>query len=70
MANRDFKDVQALEREVKCISGNFAFHASDGTTTLATADSIGVASVSNASSSLVTITLDDKYSKCLGAQTT
>ena len=70
MANRDFKDVQALEREVKCISGNFAFHASDGTTTLATADSIGVASVSNASSSLVTITLDDKYSKFLGAQTT
>tara|TARA_R110000824_G_scaffold3277_4_gene15571 strand:- start:5120 stop:5518 length:399 start_codon:yes stop_codon:yes gene_type:complete len=70
MANRDFKDVQALEREVKCVSGKFTFHATDGTTTLSTADSVGVASVSDASSSLVTITLDDKYSKFLGAHFT
>jgi len=70
MANRDFKDVQSLDREVKCISGKFTFHASDGTTTLDTANSMGVASVSNASSSLVTITLDDKYNRFLGAQVT
>jgi len=70
MANRDFKDVQALEREVKCVSGKFTFHASDGTTTLSAADSLGVASVSSLGSGLVTITLDDKYSKFLGAQVT
>ena len=70
MANRDFKDVQSLDREVKCISGKFTFHASDGTTTLDTANSLGVASVSDTSSSLVTITLDDKYNRFLGAQVT
>ena len=70
MANRDFKDVQSLDREVKCISGKFTFPASDGTTTLDTANSLGVASVSDTSSSLVTITLDDKYNRFLGAQVT
>ena len=70
MANSDFKDVQSLDREVKCISGKFTFHASDGTTTLDTANSLGVASVSDSSSSLVTITLDDKYNRFLGAQVT
>ena len=69
MANRDFKDVQALQREVKCITGNFTFAASDGTVTLSS-DSVGVASVSEATDGLVTITLDDKYNKFLGAQFT
>ena len=69
MANRDFKDVQALQREVKCITGSFTFHATDGTTTLSS-DSVGVTSVSEATAGLVTITLDDKYSKFLGAQFT
>ena len=70
MANRDFKDVQSLDREVKCISGKFTFHASDGTTTLDAANSVGVESVGNLGSGLVTITLDDKYNRFLGAQVT
>jgi len=69
MANRDFKDVQALQREVKCITGSFTFHATSGVATLSS-DSIGVASVSEATDGLVTITLTDKYSKFLGAQIT
>lgn len=69
MANRDFKDVQALQREVKCITGSFTFHATSGVATLSS-DSIGVASVSEATDGLVTITLTDKYSKFLGAQFT
>ena len=69
MANRDFKDVQALQREVKCITGSFVFAASDGTTTLSS-DSVGVASVSEATDGLVTLTLEDKYSSFLGAQFT
>ena len=71
MANRDFKDVQALDREVKCIAGSFSIHATDGTTTL-TSGSTGVTSVSTFGSDtgVCTITLDDKYSKFLGAQIT
>ena len=69
MANRDFKGVQALDREVKMIHGSFAIHATDGTTTLASG-SVGVASVSVVGTGDVTITLDDKYSKFLGAHFT
>ena len=71
MANRDFKDVQALQREVKCITGSFSIHATDGTTTLASG-AVGVTSVSTfgSDSGVCTITLDDKYSKFLGAQLT
>ena len=69
MANRDFKDVQALQREVKCITGSFSFHATSGVATLSS-DSIGVTSVSEATDGLVTITLTDKYSKFLGAHFT
>tara|TARA_R110000824_G_scaffold88594_4_gene217794 strand:- start:213 stop:608 length:396 start_codon:yes stop_codon:yes gene_type:complete len=69
MANRDFKGVQALDREVKMIHGSFAIHATSGVTTLASG-SVGVASVSAVGTGDVTITLDDKYNKFLGAHFT
>ena len=67
MANRDFKDVQALEREVKVISGSFLF-SNDGTSTLSNA--VGVVSTNTMASGLVTLTLSDKYSRFLGCQVT
>ena len=68
MANRDFKGVQAIQREVKMVSGSFAFHASDGTSTLSNA--VGVTSTGDLTSGLVTLTLDDKYSQFLGVNVT
>jgi len=67
MANRDFKDVQALQREVKCITGSFLF-SDDGTSTLSNA--LGVTSTNTMAAGLVTLTLDDKYSSFLGCQVT
>ena len=68
MANRDFKGVQAIQREVKMVSGSFTFHASDGTSTLSNA--VGVTSTGDLASGLVTLTLDDKYSQFLGVNVT
>ena len=67
MANRDFKGVQALQREVKMVSGSFLF-ADDGTSELSNAT--GVTSTGTLGSGLVTITLDDKYSQFLGVDLT
>lgn len=69
MANRDFKDVQALDREVKMIHGSFSIHATSGATTLASG-SVGVESVGEVGTGTVVITLDDKYNKFLGAHFT
>lgn len=66
MANRDFKDVQALEREVKILA--FTVGSLDTGTNTVT-PSTGVAS-STISSDVVTITLTDKYSSLLCAQLT
>lgn len=65
MANRDFKDVQAIEREVKILA--FTVSALNGTP-VAT-PSTGVASITESSGDY-TITLDDKYSSLLCAQVT
>lgn len=66
MANRDFKDVQALEREVKILA--FTVSALDSGTNTVT-PSTGVAS-STIAGDTVTITLTDKYSSLLCAQLT
>ena len=63
MANRDFKDVQALEREVKILA--FTVSVLNGTPVVT--PSTGVTSVTEASGDY-TITLDDKYSSLLCAQ--
>tara|TARA_R100000963_G_scaffold33895_1_gene26608 strand:+ start:24 stop:371 length:348 start_codon:yes stop_codon:yes gene_type:complete len=63
MANRSFKDVQALGNETKIIA--FTLSALNGSP-VAT-PSIGVASV-GISTGDVTITLDDKYNGLLCAQ--
>ena len=65
MANRDFKDVQALEREVKIL----AFTISALNATHVVTPSTGVAS-STIAGDTVTITLTDKYSSLLCAQLT
>jgi hypothetical protein len=68
MANRDFKGVQAIQREVKMVSGSFEFHATDGTSILSNA--VGVTSTGDLTAGLVTLTLDDKYSRFLGVNFT
>ena len=65
MANRDFKDVQALERELKIIAGRVT--VSSGSCTVA--DGAGF-TVGNFSTGVVIITLDDKYSGLLHAGAT
>ena len=65
MANRDFKDVQALEREVKIL----AFTVSALNATPVVTPSTGVASVTESSGDY-TITLEDKYSSLLCCQLT
>jgi len=65
MASRDFKNVQALERQVKILA--FTVSALDGTP-VAT-PSTGVASITEGSGDY-TITLDDKYSSLLCCQLT
>jgi|TARA_Y100000114_G_C11752384_1_gene325060 hypothetical protein len=65
MANRDFKDVQALSREVKILA--FTVSALNGTP-VAT-PSLGVDSISESSGDY-TITLEDKYNSLLCAQVT
>lgn len=61
MANRDFKPVKALEREVVILGGRIAF--TNGTMT-GVSEGIGF-TCSNVSSGVFTITLDDKYSDLL-----
>ena len=66
MANRDFKDVQALEREVKILA--FRLTAINAGTPVATPNT-GIASVAQAGGD-ITITLEDKYSSLLSCQLT
>tara|TARA_Y100000401_G_C8313001_1_gene220844 strand:+ start:91 stop:453 length:363 start_codon:yes stop_codon:yes gene_type:complete len=66
MANRDFKDVQALERAVKILA--FRVSGLNNATNTVT-PSTGVAS-STITGDRVTITLTDKYSSLLSAQFT
>tara|TARA_R110002110_G_scaffold129950_1_gene310155 strand:+ start:441 stop:815 length:375 start_codon:yes stop_codon:yes gene_type:complete len=61
MANRDFKPVKALEREVVIIGGRIAF--TDATMT-GVSEGAGF-TCSNISSGVFTITLSDKYSDLL-----
>ena len=65
MANRDFKNVQALEREVKILA--FTLSGLDGT--VVATPSTGITSLVESSGDY-TITLDDKYSSLLCAQVT
>ena len=60
MANRDFKPVKALEREVVIIGGRISF--TNGTATVS--EGAGY-TCSNMSSGVFTITLSDKYSDLL-----
>ena len=64
MANRDFKDVQALERGLKIISGRVTVASGNCTV----ADGAGF-TVGNFSTGVV-VTLDDKYSGLLHASAT
>ena len=66
MASRDFKNVQALERQVKILAFTVS-SLNTGTNTVTPAT--GVAS-STITSDTVTITLEDKYSSLLCAQLT
>ena len=66
MANRDFKDVQALEREVKILA--FRLTGINGGPPVATPNT-GIASVAQAGGD-ITITLEDKYSSLLSCQLT
>lgn len=65
MANRDFKNVQALKREVKILA--FTVSALEGTPVATPA--LGVTSIAESSGDY-TITLDDKYSSLLCCQLT
>ena len=60
MANRDFKPVKALEREVVVIGGRISF--TNGTATVSEGSGY---TCSNMSSGVFTITLSDKYSDLL-----
>lgn len=66
MANRDFKDVQALEREVKILA--FRLTGINAGTPVATPNT-GIESVAQAGGD-ITITLEDKYSSLLSCQLT
>ena len=76
MANRDFKDVQSSEREVKIVYGRATIGAT-GAPTLDAASSIGVRSITRTAAGDYTIILGsstpaatDKYSKLLWADAT
>ena len=76
MANRDFKDVQSSEREVKIVYGRATIGAT-GAPTLDAASSIGVRSSTRTAAGDYTIILGsstpaatDKYSKLLWADAT
>lgn len=60
MANRDFKPVKALEREVVIIGGRVSF--TNGTATVSEGSGF---TCSNMSSGVFTVTLADKYSDLL-----
>jgi len=66
MANRDFKDVQALEREVKIIAGRVS---TDGSQVNTKINGAGY-SVGNWASGIAVVTLEDKYSDLLFASVT
>ena len=57
MANRNFNRVQALDKEIKIIQGQFTISAGDGTPTLVTTKSAGVKSVSQTGTGDYAITL-------------
>lgn len=65
MANRDFKNVQALERELKIVAGRIDVTSGACTVT----DGIGF-TVGDFSTGVVVVTLDDKYSGLLHASAT
>lgn len=60
MANRDFKPIKALEREVVIIGGRISF--TNGAATVSEGSGY---TCSNMSSGVFTITLSDKYSDLL-----
>lgn len=69
MANRDFKDVQALERELKLIAGRVTFSDSGATVTTNAGSGFTVArDGSNAGEYIVTLT--DKYTDLLHCSAT
>jgi len=63
MANRDFKDVQALERELKIIAGRVSI---DGSEVSSVADGIGF-TATRAGTGDYWIYLDDKYTSLMYA---
>ena len=66
MANRDFKDVQALERELKIIAGRVT---TDGSGVATVADGIGF-TPTKAGDGDYWIYLDDKYTSLMYANAT
>ena len=76
MANRDFKDVQSIERSVKIVYGRATIGAS-GAPTLVAASSIGVRSIARTAAGDYTVILGsstpastDKYNSLLWADAT
>ena len=69
MANRDFKDVQALERAVKIITGRVTFSGSGATVTTNSGSGFTVARDGSNDGQYI-ITLDDKYSDLLHCSAT
>ncbi len=66
MANRDFKDVQALERELKLVCGRVT---TDGSGVATVADGIGF-TATKAGNGDYWIYLDDKYTSLMYANAT
>lgn len=66
MASRNFNPVQALQKELKIISGKISLNASAAVTAPATSGAIpGVTSVTRTSAGLYKITLQDKFNGLL-----
>ena len=63
MANRNFNDMQALEKEVKKLYAEIAIGASGAPTLTA---GLGISSVSRNAAGDYTLTLADNYDKLLG----
>lgn len=60
MANRDFKRMQSLTREVKHLHAKVSIGAT-GAPTLSANDSVGVTTVTRDSAGVYIVTFDDKY---------
>lgn len=65
MANRNFDDLQALEKELVVIAGSFAPNGSSAPTAVT---GKGVASVARSSAGLFLVTLDDLFVSFLNIQ--